>query len=91
MTIPLRGQIFCLRDVAGSGKSTDAKEVVKKCVDDGWLVGRFFFSRGTTETMSMREFYSTVSDAFASINHDQQVQETAILEASYRSGSIMKV
>jgi len=61
-------RIFCLLDIAGSGKSTVAKEVVEKWVEDGWLVGRFFFSRDTTETMSTREFCSTVSDAFVGIN-----------------------
>ena len=63
-------RIFCLLDVAGSGKSTVAKEVVEKWEEDGWLVGRFFFSRDTTETMSTRGFCSTVSNAFASIDHD---------------------
>src|SRR6266404_4275764 len=62
-------RIFCLLDVAGSGKSTVAKEVVEQWVEDGWLVGRFFFSRDTTETMSAKEFCSTVSDAFASKHH----------------------
>jgi len=34
------------------------------------MVGRFFFSRDTTETMSTREFCSKVSDAFVGINPD---------------------
>jgi len=63
-------RIFCLLDVAGSGKSTVAKEVVEKWVKDGWLIGRFFFSRDTTETMSTRKFCSTVSTAFVSSDYD---------------------
>jgi len=39
-------------------------------VKDGRLVGRFFFSRDTTETISTREFCSTVSTTFASKDHD---------------------
>src|SRR5258708_5710671 len=61
-------RIFCLLDVAGSGKSTVAKEVVEEWVKDEWLIGRFFFSRDTTETMSTGQFCLTVSDAFASNN-----------------------
>ena len=59
-------RIFCLLDVAGSGKSIVADEV-EEWEKSGWLVGRFFFSRETTETMSTREFCSTVSNAFAEI------------------------
>jgi hypothetical protein len=62
--------IFCLLDVAGSGKSTVAKHIVDEWTRDGWLVGRFFFSRDTTETMSPRLFCLTLSDAFASLNND---------------------
>ena len=61
---------FCLLDVAGSGKSTVAKKVVEMFKEDGWLVGQFFFSRDTTETMSTRKFCSTVSNAFAGIDPD---------------------
>ena len=63
-------RIFCLLDVAGSGKSTVSKEVVEAWVEEKRLVGRFFFSRDTTETMSTRKFCSTVSEAFASLDRD---------------------
>ena len=63
-------QIFCLLDVAGSGKSTISKELVEMWVKEGRLVGRFFFSRDTTETMSTRKFCSTVSNVFASLDGD---------------------
>ena len=61
-------RIFCLLDVAGSGKSTVAKEVAEKWEEDGLLVGRFFFSRDTTETMSTKRFCSTVSNTFVSLD-----------------------
>ena len=61
-------RIFCLLDVAGSGKSTVSKELVTTWEEEKRLVGRFFFSRDTTETMSTRKFCSTVSDAFASLD-----------------------
>ena len=62
--------MFCLLDVAGSGKSTVSKEVAEAWVEEKRLVGRFFFSRDTTETMSTRKFCSTVSEAFASLDGD---------------------
>ena len=64
------GRIFCLLDVAGSGKSTVAKEVAEKWKEQGWLVGRFFFSRDTdtTEPMSTRRFCLAVSNAFADVD-----------------------
>ena len=61
-------RIFCLLDVAGSGKSTVAKELAEKWKADGLLVGRFFFSRDTTETMSTRKFCLAVSNTFADID-----------------------
>jgi hypothetical protein len=42
--------------------------MVKEWGAKGWLIGRFFFSRDTTETMSTRLFCSTISEAFASLN-----------------------
>jgi hypothetical protein len=46
----------------------------------GWLVGRFFFSRDTAETMSTRLFCSTVSDAFAALNKDFKALATQFKE-----------
>jgi len=58
-------QIYCLLDVAGSGKSTVAKHVAEEWERQGRLVARFFFSRDTAETMSTSSFCSTVADTFA--------------------------
>ena len=66
----ITSRTFCLLDIAGSGKSTVAKTMVEMFKEDKWLVGQFFFSRDTTETMSTRKFCSTVSNAFARIDPD---------------------
>jgi hypothetical protein len=58
-------KIFYLLDVPGSGKSTVSKELCKALELKQHLLGRFFFSRDTEETKSIRHFCSTVSNAFA--------------------------
>jgi hypothetical protein len=58
--------MFCLLDVAGSGKSTVAKHMAEEWKDQNRLVARFFFSRDTTETMSTNSFCSKVAELFAS-------------------------
>jgi hypothetical protein len=58
--------MFCLLDVAGSGKSTVAKHMAEEWKKENRLVARFFFSRDTTETMSTNSFCSTVAGLFAS-------------------------
>ncbi|PVF91188.1 hypothetical protein CPB86DRAFT_878645 [Serendipita vermifera] len=57
--------MFCLLDVAGSGKSTVAKHMAEEWRKKARLVARFFFSRDTTETMSTNRFCSTVAELFA--------------------------
>ncbi|KIM22388.1 hypothetical protein M408DRAFT_290934, partial [Serendipita vermifera MAFF 305830] len=61
-------RMFCLLDVAGSGKSTVAKTMADQWTKEERLVARFFFSRDTAETMSTKSFCSTVANAFAAIN-----------------------
>ena len=63
-------RVFCLLDRAGMGKSTVAKSMVEKRKEGNRLIARFFFSKDTQETMSTRKFCSTISNAFASLNHD---------------------
>jgi hypothetical protein len=58
--------MFCLLDVAGSGKSTVAKHMAEEWKKEKRLVARFFFSRDTTETMSTNSFCSIVAGLFAS-------------------------
>ncbi|KAG8765388.1 hypothetical protein FRC16_008062, partial [Serendipita sp. 398] len=57
--------MFCLLDFAGSGKSTISKHMDKE-FKGLKLTGRFFFSRDTAETMSIKWFCSIVANAFAS-------------------------
>ena len=73
-------RIFCLLDRAGMGKSTVAKSMVKEWEDENRLIARFFFSRDTQETMSTREFCSTISDAFASLDRDFKAHVTKFKE-----------
>ncbi|KIM21449.1 hypothetical protein M408DRAFT_104231 [Serendipita vermifera MAFF 305830] len=61
-------RMFCLLDVAGSGKSTVAKTMADEWKAENRLVARFFFSRDTAETMSTKSFCSTVANAFAARN-----------------------
>jgi hypothetical protein len=62
--------MFCLLDVAGSGKSTVAKHMAEEWKKENRLIARFFFSRDTSETMSTNSFCSTVAGLFAEQNKD---------------------
>ncbi|KIM20677.1 hypothetical protein M408DRAFT_48730, partial [Serendipita vermifera MAFF 305830] len=62
-------RMFCLLDVAGSGKSTVAKTMADEWKAENRLVARFFFSRDTAETMSTKSFCSTVATTFAACNN----------------------
>ncbi|KIM20672.1 hypothetical protein M408DRAFT_124728, partial [Serendipita vermifera MAFF 305830] len=61
-------RMFCLLDVAGSGKSTVVKTMADEWKAENRLVARFFFSRDTAETMSTKSFCSTVANNFAACN-----------------------
>jgi hypothetical protein len=61
--------MFCLLDVAGSGKSTVTKSMAEEWKWQRRLVARYFFSRDTAETMSTRFFCLTVANAFANVDH----------------------
>jgi hypothetical protein len=58
---PNKPQIFCLSDVAGSGKSTIAKHLTEEWRIDNRLAGSFFFSRGTEQTRTSKYFFSTIA------------------------------
>jgi hypothetical protein len=61
-------RVYCLLDVAGSGKSTVAKHMVEEWEKENRLVARFFFSRDTDKTMDIDSFCSTVAGAFATLS-----------------------
>ncbi|PVF94547.1 hypothetical protein CPB86DRAFT_636821, partial [Serendipita vermifera] len=54
-------QILWLNDVAGSGKSTVAKQIAHEWKLSGILAGRFFFSRDAEETRTTKLFFSTIA------------------------------
>ncbi|KAG8814731.1 hypothetical protein FRC17_000995 [Serendipita sp. 399] len=58
-------QIFCLMDVAGSGKSTISKHIAVEWRKERRLMVQHFFSRDTLTTMSTKSFCTTIADAFA--------------------------
>ncbi|KAG8824038.1 hypothetical protein FRC17_009189 [Serendipita sp. 399] len=58
-------RLFCLIDVAGSGKSTISKHMAVEWNRERRMVARFFFSRDSVTTMSTNTFCTTVGDAFA--------------------------
>jgi hypothetical protein len=57
--------MYCLLDVAGSGKSTVTKHLVTKWTDEERLVGRFFFSRDSDELRSTKLFASKISEQYS--------------------------
>ncbi|KAG8823061.1 hypothetical protein FRC19_004680 [Serendipita sp. 401] len=77
-------QMFCLLDFAGSGKSTVSKHMDLEWEEENKLMARFFFSRDTAETMSTRQFCSTVANAFASQDESfKTIAEKAKSRADY--------
>jgi hypothetical protein len=69
-------QIFWLNGVAGSGKSTVAKQLAEEWKVDGCLAGRFFFSRDAEETRSPKLFFSTIAQQ--GISHLGPVAQKAV-------------
>jgi hypothetical protein len=54
-------RIFWLDGMAGTGKSTIARTVARRCSDDGLLGATFFFSRGGGELETARTFVTTLA------------------------------
>jgi hypothetical protein len=63
-------KMFYLVDIPGSGKSTVSKELSKELGLRQRLVGQFFLSYDTEETMSIRHFCLEVYDAFANQSNE---------------------
>jgi hypothetical protein len=53
--------VFWLSGLAGTGKSTIARTVARRCADVGRLGASFFFTRGGGELASARKFATTVA------------------------------
>lgn len=59
-------QMYCLFDVAGTGKSTLTKHIEEEWRGNpDWLVARYFFSRSRPETRNIDLFCSKVAEQFA--------------------------
>jgi hypothetical protein len=54
-------RIFWLDGMAGTGKSTIARTVARRCSDEGRLGASFFFSRGGGELETARTFVTTIA------------------------------
>jgi hypothetical protein len=71
-------RIFWLDGMAGTGKSTIARTVARRCCSDGRLGATFFFSRGGGELETARTFVTTIAVQLA--RHNSQLQ-TGICDA----------
>jgi hypothetical protein len=71
-------QIFWLKDVAGTGKSTIAATVSHECMDSKRLAGRFFFTPNSKASSGLKDFSVTVA---RDISNQQSALRTAIDEA----------
>ncbi len=54
-------RVYWLNGMAGTGKSTIARTVARRCHDDGRLGASFFFSRGGGELETARMFVTTIA------------------------------
>jgi NACHT domain len=55
-------RIYCIGDVAGTGKSTIAKTLAKEWYNDGILVAMFFFSQESTSVGTASDFCFSIAD-----------------------------
>ncbi|PVF98473.1 hypothetical protein CPB86DRAFT_873331 [Serendipita vermifera] len=69
-------QLFWLNGVAGSGKSTVAKQLSEEWKPQGRLAGRFFFSRDAEETRSPKLFFTTIAQQ--GLSHLGSAPRTAV-------------
>jgi hypothetical protein len=59
-------RIYWLNGMAGTGKSTIARTVARRCHDEGRLGASFFFSRGGGELETARMFVTSIAAQLAS-------------------------
>ncbi|PVF98472.1 hypothetical protein CPB86DRAFT_784708 [Serendipita vermifera] len=69
-------QLLWLNGVAGSGKSTVAKQLSEEWKVKSCLAGRFFFSRDAKETRSPKFFFSTIAQQ--GLSHLGPAAQTAV-------------
>ncbi|KAF7970972.1 hypothetical protein HWV62_22509 [Athelia sp. TMB] len=61
-------RIFCLKDVAGSGKTTISNAVAQALIAEGSLASSFFFDRATPSRDTPRLLFSTIARDIASLH-----------------------
>src|ERR1700722_8991041 len=73
-------EIFLLSDLAGTGKSSIAHSVAKRCYDAGILASSFFFDRDVAERNRPQHLFTTVARDLAPLNHGFSERINLILE-----------
>jgi len=61
-------QIYWLKGIASTGKSTIALTVARECYNNGYLGASFFFSRGGDDLASAQKFTPTIASQLVEIS-----------------------
>src|SRR3984957_6820757 len=61
-------KIFLLSDLAGTGKSSIADSVTKRCYDNGLLASSFFFDRDVAERNGPQHLFTSIAQDLAPLN-----------------------
>src|ERR1700722_20310810 len=62
-------EIFLLSDLAGTGKSSIAHSVAKRCHDAGRLASSFFFDRDVAKRNGPQNLFTSIARDLAPLNH----------------------
>src|ERR1700722_7693992 len=73
-------EVFLLSDLAGTGKSSIAHSVAKRCYDAGLLASSFFFDRDVAERNGPQNLFTTIARDLAPLNHGFSERINLILE-----------
>lgn len=67
-------RIYCIGDVAGTGKSTIAKTLAKEWYSEGLLVAMFFFSQESTSVGTASDFCFSVADQIEEFDRSPELK-----------------
>src|SRR3984957_14104326 len=73
-------EIFLLSDLAGTGKSSIAHSVAKRCHDNGLLASSFFFDRDVSERNGPQTLFTSIARDLAPLNRGFSERVNLILE-----------
>src|ERR1700722_19567499 len=73
-------EIFLLSDLAGTGKSSIAHSVAKRCYDAGLLASSFFFDRDVAERNRPQHLFTSIARDLAPLNRAFYERINLILE-----------